>query len=342
MDPSRKERPLVAIVTPIYNGADFLAETMACVQAQTYPNLVHVLLDNASTDATGEIIARYSGGPVPLLARRNSKTIPLRDNWEMAVRLTPPEASFFLVLCADDLITPDAIERMVDVAEMDPRIGVVQCLWTMGIKPDRAIQHGGTGLPKDVSIFDGRSFVKAYLIKLHDATSPQCQLFRRSLLDEEALFYPNDEMLMDIDTCLRTLVHWKCGFVHRFLGFTRVHTGRVTAKVTGPTQEFTANWLAFMDRYGPNVMSTTELEECRRVYLRHYYRRLLVWKFRYRNRALFDHHLALLQARGVQPSVADYAEAVLEWAWLLFRNRRNDVGAATRLWPRTRTELMRT
>ena len=39
--------PLVAIATPVYNGAEYLADTMACVQAQTYPNLVHCVLDNA-------------------------------------------------------------------------------------------------------------------------------------------------------------------------------------------------------------------------------------------------------------------------------------------------------
>jgi glycosyltransferase involved in cell wall biosynthesis len=131
--------PLVAIVTPVYNGASYLAETMACVQAQSYPNLIHIVLDNASTDATPEIINRYSGGRVPVVTRRNRETIPLRDNWETAVRMTPREADYFLVLCADDLISEDAIEKLVGVAESDPAIGVTGCLWTMGTDP-----HGVT------------------------------------------------------------------------------------------------------------------------------------------------------------------------------------------------------
>src|ERR1700731_169502 len=48
--------PLVAITTPVYNGERYLGETMACVQAQTYPNLVHLVVDNASTDRSAEII----------------------------------------------------------------------------------------------------------------------------------------------------------------------------------------------------------------------------------------------------------------------------------------------
>ena len=46
---------LVAVLTPVYNGARFLRETMECVQASDYTNMVHVILDNASTDATPEI-----------------------------------------------------------------------------------------------------------------------------------------------------------------------------------------------------------------------------------------------------------------------------------------------
>ena len=66
--------PLVAVVTPVYNGGRYLAETLASVQAQTYPRLIHVVLDNASTDATPELIEQAHGGRVPILARRNPKT----------------------------------------------------------------------------------------------------------------------------------------------------------------------------------------------------------------------------------------------------------------------------
>jgi glycosyltransferase involved in cell wall biosynthesis len=69
-------RALAAICTPVYNGQKYLAETLECVQAQTYPNLVHVILDNASKDSTPEIIERFKGGRVPLLVSRNPETVP--------------------------------------------------------------------------------------------------------------------------------------------------------------------------------------------------------------------------------------------------------------------------
>ena len=193
--------PLVAVVTPVYNGAAFLSETMDCVQAQTHPNLVHVLLDNASTDETPAIIEQYRNRRVPLVVGRNLETVDVRDNWEAAVRSSPREAMYFLVLCADDLITPDAIAKMVAVAEQDSSIGLVACLWATGSDPNGQPENSRCGLPAEITTFSGRWYVKSYLMQLHFATSPQCQLIRRVLIDEIVPFFSSDKMLMDVDAC---------------------------------------------------------------------------------------------------------------------------------------------
>ena len=119
-------------------------------------------------------------------------------------------------------------------------------------------------------------------------------------------------MLTDIDACLRTLLDRKYGFVHQTLAFTRTHKDRLTAKVSEPEQQFTANWLALIDRYGPSTMATHELEVCRRAYLRYYYRRLLVWRFRNCNKALYAKHILLLARQGARPTLFQYAVALFE------------------------------
>src|SRR5688572_574004 len=96
--------PLVVVVTPVYNGSPYLQRTLACVQAQTYPNIIHVVLDNASTDDTAEVIAGAVGGRVPILTKRNAATLGQVDNWNAAVAMTPAEAKYVKILCADDLM----------------------------------------------------------------------------------------------------------------------------------------------------------------------------------------------------------------------------------------------
>ena len=333
--------PLVAVVTPVYNGAAYLDQTMDCVQAQSYGNVVHVVLDNASTDETPAIIERYRDRRVPLVVGRNAETIDVRDNWEAAVRSSPREAKYFLVLCADDLIAPDAVEKLVALAERDPSIGIVACLWTKGTDPTSRTEGTRFGLPVDISVFDGRWFVKAYLMQLHLATSPQCQLIRRDVLDDVEPFYSSDRMLMDVDACLKVAVRRKVGFVYARLGFTRIHGGRITDRLMQPNRMYEANWLTLIDRYGPGVMGASELDACRAAFLRYYFRRLLLWRFRDGNKPLYDRHVGFLEERGCRPTLLDFVGALAEWAWLAVRNRRNEVGVAKSLWPQTWAELRR-
>ncbi len=43
-------QPLVSIVTPVYNGSQFLEEMIESAREQTYPNIEHVIIDDGSTD----------------------------------------------------------------------------------------------------------------------------------------------------------------------------------------------------------------------------------------------------------------------------------------------------
>ena len=50
----------VSIITATYNSAQTLADTLASLEAQTYPNIEYIVIDGASKDATLEVIKQYS------------------------------------------------------------------------------------------------------------------------------------------------------------------------------------------------------------------------------------------------------------------------------------------
>lgn len=56
-------QPLVSIVTPSFNQAEFLQETLESVAQQDYPSIEHIIVDGGSTDGSVEILKRFPSSP---------------------------------------------------------------------------------------------------------------------------------------------------------------------------------------------------------------------------------------------------------------------------------------
>ncbi|MGO8758304.1 MAG: glycosyltransferase family 2 protein [Terracidiphilus sp.] len=104
--------PLVSIVTPVYNAAQWLEQTLASVRAQTLTDWEHLLADDGSTDGSLAIAVAA--------ARADSRVRVLRTG----IRTGPATARnraldaargrFIAFLDADDLWLPDKLARSVD------------------------------------------------------------------------------------------------------------------------------------------------------------------------------------------------------------------------------------
>ena len=57
---SPSQQPLVSVITPVYNGEEFLPECIESVLAQTYQNWDYTIVNNRSTDRTLEIAKSYA------------------------------------------------------------------------------------------------------------------------------------------------------------------------------------------------------------------------------------------------------------------------------------------
>jgi hypothetical protein len=62
----------ITVVTPNYNGAEFLERTIVSVVSQAYPNLEYIIVDGQSSDASMRIAEKYAGGSVHIICERDN------------------------------------------------------------------------------------------------------------------------------------------------------------------------------------------------------------------------------------------------------------------------------
>ncbi len=112
--------PRVSIVTPSFNQAQFLEQTIKSVLGQEYPDLEYMIVDGASTDGSVEIIQRYAG--------RLSWWVSEKDRGQgEAINKGFARATGEIVgwLNSDDVYQPGAIAAAVEAFQAHPEAGLV-------------------------------------------------------------------------------------------------------------------------------------------------------------------------------------------------------------------------
>lgn len=305
---------LIAVITPVYNGGKFLAQAMEAVQAQTYRPLVHVVLDNCSTDDTAEIIARYQGRDVPILTKKNATLLPVTQNWSEAVRMVPDDARYFKILCADDLMTPDAIEKMIAAALSAEDVRVV----TGGERVNGVPQYAN--LPADCPALEASNVLAR--IFADDANLFYHHLmYRTDTREADRDFFETGMVSFDADAAFRVLARGgRCGVVHDTIFETIAHEGTLTATWTNKMSAQHWEHLARIERYAPAALSREEYRRVLRRQLLRTYRKLLFLALKGKN-DLAKRDLDRLAGIGRKPTIVDLAMSLLAWPWEVFRQR---------------------
>ena len=114
--------PLVSIVVPSFNGARYLREALDSLVGQTYPRTEILVMDDASTDETEEIVDSYGDA---VSHHRQSETRGIYENANDGIALARGE--FVAVYHADDVYHPEIVEREVSYLTAHAEVGAVFC-----------------------------------------------------------------------------------------------------------------------------------------------------------------------------------------------------------------------
>src|SRR4051812_18109642 len=117
-------RPVVSVVTPVFNGERYLVECIDSVLAQTFREWEYVIVDNCSSDRTLEIARRYAAADSRIRVFTTQEFVGAIENHHRAFALISPHSLYCKVVSADDWIFPDCLRRMVAIAESHPTVGI--------------------------------------------------------------------------------------------------------------------------------------------------------------------------------------------------------------------------
>lgn len=113
--------PKVSVCIPVYNGSEYIKESIDSVLAQTYKNFELIVCDNCSTDNTGEIVRNYNNPGIRYV--RNQKNLGGVGNANRCLELATGE--YISIWHHDDCMMPDNLERKVRVLDEHPDVGFV-------------------------------------------------------------------------------------------------------------------------------------------------------------------------------------------------------------------------
>lgn len=283
--------PIVGIVTPVYNGEPYLEQCIESVLKQTYANWEYIIVNNCSTDGSLDIAKKYAAFDSRIRIHNNETFLPQLKNHNLALSLASGSCAYYKMVQADDWIFPECLERMVDLAEKNPSVGIVSSYRLAG----RRIL--GDGLPSSSSVFSGRDVCRLQLLEgFFFFGSPTSILMRGEVVRSRTPFYNESALHADTDACYAILRDWDFGFVHQVLTFTRTNNG-ISSAVRHFSPHHLDKFISLMT-HGRNFLDPSEFDADVRWYRRRYFRILARGLFYPRGRAQYQYHRAGLKTIG--------------------------------------------
>jgi glycosyltransferase involved in cell wall biosynthesis len=124
--------PRLSIGLPVYNGENYLAESLDALLGQSFTDFELIISDNASTDSTEEICLGYASRDRRIRYFRQQRNIGIAPNRNFVTQHARGE--FFKVACHDDLFARDLLGLCIEALDDNPRV-VLAHSWSAILDP---------------------------------------------------------------------------------------------------------------------------------------------------------------------------------------------------------------
>ncbi|MCC3411328.1 MULTISPECIES: glycosyltransferase [unclassified Microcoleus] len=236
--------PLVSICIPTYNGEDYIAEALSSALLQTYSNIEIIISDDNSNDNTVQITQDTIQNESRIECRLiHHERYGIANNWNFCI--SQSRGKYIKFLLQDDLLEPNCIEEMVNLAEQQEAIGLVFSKRGLllasedNLKDSKILQiyqdaqdlhkdwsnlksvQTGQDLLADIDILNG---------SIKRIGEPTTVLLKKEVFNQLGFFDSAFSQALDIEMWLRIMTSYKIGFVNKKLSHWRIHPQQQTYK----------------------------------------------------------------------------------------------------------------
>lgn len=280
------DSPIVSVIIPTYNHADYLTEAVQSVLDQTYPDFEVVIVNDGSTDNTPEVVQQFDDRRIEYLEQENRGATAARN-----AGIRASSGQFMALLDADDILHPEKLQVHVEFLERHPDVGASYNSRFEFASSSNEIR----GLWRPPLVVGLSDLVLGFPFSPSDMVLRRDWAFQVDLFDESYTFYGDD---LDF-FCRLALAGCRFASVDRALTYRRRHSGR-TIKNLPANVECALHPLdtAFSDRRCP-----AEVLALRDVAYANHYMSWVNWAFA-QDETAFGQELVLKAVR-LDPSVLE-------------------------------------
>lgn len=200
--------PKISIITPSFNQAQFLEETIRSVLLQNYPNLEYIIIDGGSTDGSVGIIKKYKPWLTYWVSEKDRGQSHAINK---GIRKAQGEILFWLN--SDDICLPDAYKNIAKAFTINPSASIV--VGQAYFMDD----HGQLSKPLNSNFTTLEDFATSPRNHIRQVSS----FFRRILFEDLGMINKNLHIAMDTDILVRFTKKHSPLVINKFVSAFRIH-----------------------------------------------------------------------------------------------------------------------
>lgn len=213
-------KPTISVVMPAYNGEKYIGKAIESILCQTYDNFELVIVEDASSDKTLDIIKEYTDARIVLIQNCENRGIAFSTN----LGIDHSRGAYIALLDDDDMATPKRLEWQLEYLEKHKEIDILGGRSAYIDKDGHFLKYGAEPLynPK---------YIKANLLFYNRKFANCTMMMRKKFFVENNLRYKDNCLgMQDLKFYMDSSKVGNISSIDRLLHLKRLHEEEETVR----------------------------------------------------------------------------------------------------------------